>query len=519
MSFGVSRRHCRLSAVAAGLLVSTLALTTATPAAAVTIIDSIQFWDGGSSLSALGEPNTATYGQPVTVPTTDIFLNSFSFLIDDRLDPGPVDFEFFVMGWDGSKATGPVLFQSAPISTTNNGGSDGFELITIPTGGVSLVAGSQVVLFVSASNLFDDVKGTGDVASASRVIPGNFVFSNNGSDFDALTTTDWFSLSGLDLAFIAEFDDTPSPLQLPEPSAVLLFGLGLVGLGFALRRGRAASIPNDGQRGGGSSRFAIPRRRSRSSEVTAGLFVSTVTLASIVSAGAANAVIFNDRIPFEATLGVSITDDYSSPGYAAGDVIDIGTLDIHSDANMSAVFGETRYTTTGSPNNNIIGGQRQGDPYYCAGCNGSYLLDFTATSIGTANGVFGVGLDVLIEEELVGGTTAFVTYGDGATENFVIPGLPDVTTDQFWGITDTRLISSIAFGLPNGGGSGSTRMAHDNLTIGTRVQALPEPSAILLFGLGLVGLGLALQRTANCRATEKVRRAASRCPGRRGFPR
>ena len=240
--------------------------------------------------------------------------------------------------------------------------------------------------------------------------------------------------------------------------------------------------------------FGVSRRLRRSSAAAAGLFVSALTFASLAMAGVANAVIFNDRIPFEATLGVSITDDYSSPGYAAGDRFDFPTFDIHSNANMSAIFGETRYTTTGNPNNNIIGGQRQGDPYYCAGCNGSYLLDLTATSIGTANGVFGVGLDVLIEEELVAGTTAFVTYGDGTTENFVIPGLPDVTTDQFWGITDPRLITSIAFGLPSGVPSGTTRMAQDNLTIGTQAVVLPEPSAILLFGLGLAGLGFALRR-------------------------
>ena len=244
-------------------------------------------------------------------------------------------------------------------------------------------------------------------------------------------------------------------------------------------------------------RLAISQRRFQSRAAAAGLFVSTLTLASVVSAGVANAVIFNKRFAFEATLVTSITDDYSSPGYRAGDVRNQRFVDFHSDANMSAVFGETRYISTSSPDNNIIGGQLDGDPYYCTGCNGSYLLDFTATSIGTARGVFGVGLDVLIQDERVLGTTAFVTYGDGTTENFAVPGGPPFTTTQFWGITDPRLISSIAFGLRNGeaNSDGSVqRMAHDNLTIGTQAQVLPEPSAILLFGLGLVGLGLTLRR-------------------------
>ena len=243
--------------------------------------------------------------------------------------------------------------------------------------------------------------------------------------------------------------------------------------------------------------LGVFRESRRSAALTVGLFVSALTLVSLASAGVANAVIFNNRGAFEATLGTSITDDYSSPGYFAGDRSDFGTFDIHSDANMSAVFGETRYSATGSPDFNLVTGQGSGNPYYCAGCNMSYLLDFTMTSIGTANGVFGVGLDVLIVEEEVFGTTAFVTYGDGTTENFTIPGGPPFTSDAFWGITDPRLISSIAFGLPDGGTNFEDlvqRMAHDNLTIGMQAQVLPEPSAILLFGLGLAGLGFAMRR-------------------------
>ena len=243
--------------------------------------------------------------------------------------------------------------------------------------------------------------------------------------------------------------------------------------------------------------LGISWKNRRPGAVTAGLFVSALALVSLASAGVANAVIFNDRGAFEATLGTSITDDYSSPGYLSGDVIDNPASDTHSDVNMSAIFGETRYISTGFPDSNSIGGQSVGNPNYCGGCPGSYLLDFTTTSIGTANGVFGVGLDVLVGSEVVFGTTAFVTYGDGTTENFAIPGGPPFVGTPFWGITDPRLISSIAFGLPNGGTSNDNsvqRMAHDNLTIGMQAQVLPEPSAVLLFGLGLAGLGFAMRR-------------------------
>ena len=243
--------------------------------------------------------------------------------------------------------------------------------------------------------------------------------------------------------------------------------------------------------------LGISWKSRRSGAVTAGLFVSALTLVSLASAGVAKAVIFNDRGAFEATLGTSITDDYASPGYLSGDVFDNVTSDTHSDANMSAIFGQTRYSTTGAPDANTVSGQALGNPNYCGGCPGSYLLDFTTTSIGTANGVFGVGLDVLVGLEIVFGTTAFVTYGDGTTENFAIPGGPPFAGSPFWGITDPRLISSIAFGLPNGGTNTDNsvqRMAHDNLTIGMQAQVLPEPATLALFGLGLASLGFAMRR-------------------------
>jgi len=132
---------------------------------------------------------------------------------------------------------------------------------------------------------------------------------------------------------------------------------------------------------------------------------------------------------------------------------------------MSSILGETVYETTGWSNSNIIVGQTGGDPYYCAGCNGSYRLTFTSTSIGTPLGVYGVGFDMKGSEQFVFGTTAYVTYGNGDTSNFALPEYQTV----FWGITDTRLIQSIYIGLVDGGTNTDNsvhRMAHDDLTIG-----------------------------------------------------
>ena len=84
--------------------------------------------NGGAA--PFGEGWTATYGQTIVAPAVDNVLNSWSVRLDDLANP-PVDFAGYVMAWDGSKATGSVLWQIAQQTTTNNGGSGGYEVFTI----------------------------------------------------------------------------------------------------------------------------------------------------------------------------------------------------------------------------------------------------------------------------------------------------------------------------------------------------------------------------------------------------
>ena len=170
------------------------------------IIETVSSWDGSRSIGSFGETNTATYGQTFTVDGPETDLDSFTFYVNDNVNPDYVDFEAYVMEWDGSKATGPILHQSAPISSTNNGGSDGFESFTIDTGGVSLTAGKQYVAFFCASNLFDGLYGTARFGGVlgSTYTGGSFVHDNNGSNFSQLTTSTWDNTTGGswgDLAF------------------------------------------------------------------------------------------------------------------------------------------------------------------------------------------------------------------------------------------------------------------------------------------------------------------------------
>ena len=218
--------------------------------------------------------------------------------------------------------------------------------------------------------------------------------------------------------------------------------------------------------------------------------------------GAAQAVViaYDDRGAFSSALGASITDDYSAAGYQHGDRFDTATLDAHSDAHMSAVLGETRYHTTGHADLNLTGYTNWSHPGgYCAGCNGSFLLDFTATSLGTPAGVFGVGFDFFNAQAQMP-YSAFVTYGDGAIESFTLPvGGVDMA---FFGLTSDQLIRSIHFGLAGGSATTAGSFGIDNLTIGAAgAHAVPEPSTLALFALGVALLGIAFVR----RRTERSR--------------
>jgi hypothetical protein len=180
---------------------------------------------------AFGEGWTETYGQSIIAPAIDNVLDSWSVRVDD-LSGGAADFAGYVMAWDGSKATGAVLWQSAQQTTTNNGGSGGYEVFTFNTGGLGLTPGGSYVLFISAS---DYLNGTADMSlvacGATPYADGAAFWNENGSNFSLLTTTPWEPFWGpagpgtVDFAFEASFSSGGT--VVPVPGAILLAGLGI----------------------------------------------------------------------------------------------------------------------------------------------------------------------------------------------------------------------------------------------------------------------------------------------------
>lgn len=189
-------------------------------------------------------------------------------------------------------------------------------------------------------------------------------------------------------------------------------------------------------------------------------------MVAALSASTANAAItfFNSRPAFEGSLGTFITDSYLDSVYGAG-------FNIYSNAQMSAFLGETDYRSTGFSEWNF----KLSDERYCAGCNGSFELSFTTTSVGNATGVYGAGLDVSANS---GNYIAFITFGDNTTQDVALP------TSGFWGVTADQAITKIHFGLAGGGARTDGSFVIDNLTIGS---AVPAPGALALLGAaGLV---------------------------------
>jgi len=109
-----------------------------------------------------------------------------------------------VYAWDGSKATGSALYQSAARFVSFSDSLFHFE--TFKAGGIPVTAGHQYVIFASIDKEYEKCKNNYTLGWAavddSVYAGGTFVYQNNSGDESQWTTTPWNTF-GLDLAFKA----------------------------------------------------------------------------------------------------------------------------------------------------------------------------------------------------------------------------------------------------------------------------------------------------------------------------
>jgi hypothetical protein len=184
------------------------------------------------------------------------------------------------------------------------------------------------------------------------------------------------------------------------------------------------------------------------STTTLTLLLPIGALAAMAMPGSANAATptyYNGLPAFQADVTSTVTDDYQNPGYVF----------LQGNAAMNAVIGQTDYMTTGFLDWNIVSGG-----VYCAGCNGSFQLSFQTTTVGTAAGVNGVGMNIQFNDP---GTPyfAYITFADGTIANIQLPG-----AGSFWGVAAPERIQSIHFGLSMGGVTQGGSFGIDNLIVG-----------------------------------------------------
>ncbi len=207
-------------------LLAVAALALASTAVNASTITTLPLWDNSTFINAWGGAATNTYGEVLVAAGNS--LTSFTFEVNNGGVAGSYVAE--VYAWSGSTTSGgqvgAALYSGA---LTSLAGINGFQAVTINTGGVAVTPGqTYAILLYDGSS--DGVSGTWGLTPPFGVHPGvtgdvGFFFNNGPSNANG-TFSDFGSL-----AYSATFTG-----GVPEAPtwAMLIGGFGLVG--FAARR-------------------------------------------------------------------------------------------------------------------------------------------------------------------------------------------------------------------------------------------------------------------------------------------
>lgn len=169
-----------------------------------------------TTIYAFGQPDTTSYGQVFT--SAGGTLTNWSFFADSG---SAGNLGLVIANWDGSKATGPALYQSSAFAY--GGGAQ-----SLAFGGINqtFAAGSYIAYLTVAgfSGAASNVGIAGSNTDGGML--GGFRFLNSDGVDPLSLGTSWSSWYIPNMQYSANF---VSAVPEPESLALMLAGLGIVG--------------------------------------------------------------------------------------------------------------------------------------------------------------------------------------------------------------------------------------------------------------------------------------------------
>lgn len=201
-------------------------------------IDTLSSWTGATAASfgEIGGENAvgATFGQTFIIREAHAALTELSFGVTGYAPTAVAEactFEAVIMAWNGSRPTGPVLYQSSPITMPVVPAWFPSVVFNLDLGGVKVKKDDPYVVFFTSNNFLNGVRSDAAMYAVGNIYADGSFVDHRGPDFNSLTTQNWGVYPGFaDLAIRLDYVTTP------EPGTLALLSLGLAGIGLSRRR-------------------------------------------------------------------------------------------------------------------------------------------------------------------------------------------------------------------------------------------------------------------------------------------